>query len=110
MAGSHVDYDNDGDISEGVYYEIAGLQEQLYSALQAYAAEVAGTAIVYESHSYPYFFVDTNADGDEYADPNTHPDTHKHGYGHVDAHTHSDANPNVHSIGGRELLLLFLCE
>ena len=27
-------------------------------------ADVVGTAIVYDSHSYPYFFTDTNADGE----------------------------------------------
>jgi len=67
--GSSVDYDGDGDTSEGIYDEIMGLQSPLYSAIQAYAAEVAGTAIVYEAASYPYFFIDTNgngtADGDE---------------------------------------------
>ena len=49
-------------IPEGA--EIAGLQEALYGALQAYAADVAGTAVVYDSHAYPYFFIDTNEDGD----------------------------------------------
>jgi hypothetical protein len=63
MAGSLVDYDGDGDLTEGVYYETQGLQEMLYQAMQAYADEVAGTAIAYESASYPYFFIDTNADG-----------------------------------------------
>jgi hypothetical protein len=62
-AGSLVDYDGDGDITEGVYDEIEGLSEILYGAIQAYA-EDAGTAIVYDAHSYPYFFVDTNANGE----------------------------------------------
>jgi hypothetical protein len=56
MAGSQVDYDGDGDISEGVFYETQGLQEILYGAMQAYAADVAGTGIVYDPASYPYFF------------------------------------------------------
>jgi hypothetical protein len=64
MEGSRVDYDGDGNTDEGIYYELTGLQEQLYAALQAYADMVAGTPIVYEPHSYPYFFVDTNANGD----------------------------------------------
>jgi hypothetical protein len=63
MAGSLADYDGDGDIEEGIYFELEGLQEMLYTAIQAYAAEVAGTPIVYESHAYPYFFIDTNGDG-----------------------------------------------
>lgn len=64
MAGSLVDYDGDGDLEEGVYYEIVGLQEKLYSALQAYSAEVTGTGLLYDAASYPYFFADTNGDGE----------------------------------------------
>lgn len=64
MNGSLVDFDGDGDDFEGIYYEIEGLQELLYAAIQGYAAEVAGTPIVYDSHSYPYFFIDTDADGE----------------------------------------------
>jgi hypothetical protein len=74
LQGSLVDYDGDGDLEEGVFYETQGLQEMLYQAIQAYAEEVAGTPIVYDSASYPYFFIDTNADGevseDEAAFPN----------------------------------------
>jgi hypothetical protein len=64
MAGSTRDYDGDGNVEEGVYYEVEGLQEMLYSAIQAYASEVAGTAIVYDPAAYPYFFIDTNANGE----------------------------------------------
>jgi hypothetical protein len=64
MMGSLIDYDGDGDIEEGIKGEIETLQEMLYATIQAYASEVAGTAIVYDSHAYPYFFVDTNADGE----------------------------------------------
>ncbi|MEE8389187.1 MAG: cytochrome c3 family protein [Anaerolineae bacterium] len=56
MKGSKRDYDGDGDKDEGVYYEIVGLQEILYAAMQAYGADVAGAGIVYDAHSYPYFF------------------------------------------------------
>lgn len=58
MAGSLVDYDGDGDLEEGIYYEIEGLREMLYEAMQAYSSEVAGTPIVYDAASYPYFFDD----------------------------------------------------
>ena len=64
MEGSGVDYDGDGDLEEGISTEIAGLQEALYGALQAYSADVAGTGIVYDSHTYPYFFNDIDADGE----------------------------------------------
>jgi len=64
FAGSLKDYDGDGDVEEPIKDEIAGLQELLYQNIQAYAAEVAGTPVVYDSHAYPYFFIDTNADGE----------------------------------------------
>lgn len=64
MEGSLADYDGDGDIAEGIYYEIEGLRTMLNQALQAYASEVAGTAIVYDSHAHPYFFIDTNGNGE----------------------------------------------
>jgi hypothetical protein len=68
MVSSVSDYDGDGDVAEGVYYEIEGLKEQLYAAMQAYAADTAGTALIYESHTYPYFFADTNGDGEAQED------------------------------------------
>jgi hypothetical protein len=64
MAGSTVDYDGDGDIEEGIYYELDGLRALLNQAIQAYAGEISGTPIVYSSDAYPYFFVDANGDGE----------------------------------------------
>ena len=64
LQGSTEDYDGDGDLAEGIYYEIQGLQETLLGAIETYASDVAGTAIVYDSASYPYFFVDTNENGE----------------------------------------------
>jgi hypothetical protein len=64
MFGSLVDYDGDGDAEEGIYYEVETLQEKLYEALQAYGSEVAGTPLVYDAASYPYFFDDA---GERYA-------------------------------------------
>lgn len=63
MNGSLVDYDGDGDITEPIKAEIDGLREKLYQAIQAYATEISGTAIVYNPDSYPYFFADANANG-----------------------------------------------
>jgi hypothetical protein len=54
------DYDNDGNVFESIADEIDGLRESLYYHLQNYAANEAGTPIVYDVHSYPYFFIDTN--------------------------------------------------
>lgn len=56
MVGSLVDYDGDGDMEEGIMFEIEGLQEMLYQAIQAYSADVSGAMVVYDSGSYPYFF------------------------------------------------------
>lgn len=76
MAGSLADYDGDGDVEEGVYYELDGLRTMLLGAIQAYGSEVAGSAIAYSADAYPYFFIDTNAngevDGEEGAFPNAY--------------------------------------
>ncbi|MGB2908195.1 MAG: hypothetical protein WBB73_13925 [Candidatus Aminicenantaceae bacterium] len=61
--GSFVDYDGDGDMEEGIYWEIETLKEKEYAVLQAYCKEVAGVPIGYNAHAYPYFFVDTNGNG-----------------------------------------------
>jgi hypothetical protein len=60
---SIMDYDGDGDVSEGMFYEIEGLQAMLMSAMQAYSKEVAGAMIAYSPAAYPYFFNDKNEDG-----------------------------------------------
>ncbi len=60
---STIDYDGDGNSSEGIAEEIKTLQDYLYVALQKYASETAGSAIVYESRTAPYFFVDLNRNG-----------------------------------------------
>lgn len=57
---SFVDYDGDGDVEEGVYYEIEGLRTMLYDAMVAYSTEVAGTPIFFDAGSYPYYFADAN--------------------------------------------------
>lgn len=62
------DFDGNGNDEEGTYYEIMAMEEMLYAALQAYAADTIGSPIVYDSHSYPYFFIDTNGDGMPSAD------------------------------------------
>ena len=63
MEGSLVDYDGDGDMSEGIAGEIEGMREALYAAIQAYAADTLGSPVVYDTASYPYFFADANGDG-----------------------------------------------
>ena len=48
---------------EGIAGEIGTLHEALYAAIQSYAAETNAAPIIYDSHSYPYFFADTNGNG-----------------------------------------------
>jgi hypothetical protein len=63
MVSSNPDYDGDGNSEEGMYYEITGMQEVLYAAIQAYASDKAGTGIVYDGATYPYWFADADGDG-----------------------------------------------
>lgn len=63
MAGSLVDYDGDGNTQEGIYYELQGLRDMLYQAIQAYTSQVTQSAIAYDAAAYPYFFADTNGNG-----------------------------------------------
>jgi hypothetical protein len=58
MNGSLADYDGDGNIEEGVYYEMQGLADILYTTMQDYAVNTTGTPIEYNADSYPYFFDD----------------------------------------------------
>jgi predicted CXXCH cytochrome family protein len=55
IASFNVDYDGDGNTSEGIYYELVGLHEKLYQAIVAYAAEVVGQPICYRN-SRPYWY------------------------------------------------------
>ena len=49
MAGSFVDYDGDGNNTEGMYYEVAGMIAKLEATLNA-------DGLLYRPASYPYFF------------------------------------------------------
>lgn len=64
ISSSTVDYDGDGDLTEGIYYELQGVKEVLYAAMQAYAADRDGVdPICYDPSSYPYYFVDSDGSG-----------------------------------------------
>ena len=63
MNSSLVDYNGNGNITEGIWYEVDGLRQMLYKAIQNYAKEVAGTPIVYDESTNPYFFIDKNGNG-----------------------------------------------
>jgi len=61
--GTTPDYDGDGNKSESIEDEIKGLEDTLYAMIQSYASSVLGKNVAYDSHSYPYFFVDKNGNG-----------------------------------------------
>ncbi|GAB1469853.1 C-type polyheme cytochrome OmcB [Chloroflexota bacterium] len=63
MVSSANDYDGDGDVKEGMYFEIEGLQATLYAEIQKYSADKTGSGLLYDAASYPYFFIDTNGNG-----------------------------------------------
>jgi hypothetical protein len=64
MQDSLADYDGDGNIQEGIAMEIETMHQDLLQAIQDYAAHTAGTPIVYAQDTYPYWFTDTNANGE----------------------------------------------
>ena len=74
---SEVDFDGDGDVEEGVYSEIMTMNETLYAAMQAYASSTAGAPLIYDSHSYPYFFNDSDGDGEVDPGEGIYPNAYK---------------------------------
>lgn len=61
---SPTDFDGDGNVAEGIADPIVDLHGRLYAAIQRYARAVAGTPVVYAANSYPYFFIDEDANGE----------------------------------------------
>ncbi len=59
------DFDGDGDTAEGIHGEIATLHATLGEAILAYGRDTAGTPLIYSGGRYPYFFTDTDGDGEE---------------------------------------------
>ena len=56
------DYDGDG-ATEGIAGEVETLIEKLYESIKDYSVK-QGNPLVYDSHTYPYYFNDTNANGE----------------------------------------------
>ncbi len=56
------DYDGDGDLSEGIFGELAGLRSKLLSAIVTYGHE-RQSAVCYDAATYPYWFIDGDGDG-----------------------------------------------
>jgi len=61
--GSTQDYDGDGNVTEGMAEEIAGMQAALYATIQNYAKEFQGSGILYDVNAYPYWYNDRDGDG-----------------------------------------------
>jgi hypothetical protein len=61
---SSPDYDGDGDETEGISGEVNTMHDLLYQAIQQYASDVLDAPILYSSTTYPYWFGDTNGDGE----------------------------------------------
>jgi hypothetical protein len=57
-----IDYDGDGDTTEGIYGELVGLRDKLGQAIVRYGAE-HHTPICYSADAYPYWFIDGDGDG-----------------------------------------------
>jgi hypothetical protein len=57
------DFDGDGDVSEGIAGEIATMEEMLFEAIQAYAADTLNAPMAYDPDRFPYFFADEDGDG-----------------------------------------------
>ncbi|WP_347267302.1 polyheme membrane-associated cytochrome C [Paracoccus sp. (in: a-proteobacteria)] len=59
---SPVDFDGNGNVTEGIAAEIASLHGRLLQRMQAYSRDVAGNPFGYAPR-FPYFFNDTDGDG-----------------------------------------------
>jgi hypothetical protein len=57
LASEASDYDGDGDLSEGIYFEVQGLRALLLGAIRTYAQDRSLGAICYSSDVHPYFFI-----------------------------------------------------
>lgn len=60
---SRLSFDGSGDLEKGIRADIASNAQRLNDLMAEYSATIAGIAMIYDGHSYPYFFADTNADG-----------------------------------------------
>jgi hypothetical protein len=56
------DFDADADITESIKNELEGLKEALYAQIQFYATNTLAAPIIY-ADNYPYFFNDSNGNG-----------------------------------------------
>jgi predicted CXXCH cytochrome family protein len=62
MSSIGIDYDGDGNTSEGIYDELRGMRDKVLAGVVQYGKE-KGTPICYSVDAYPYWFVDGDGDG-----------------------------------------------
>ncbi len=104
--GSFVDYDGDGDMTEGIYYEIETLKEKLYAAIRRYAKNIIQVPIVYDAHAYPYFFTDANDNGTADADEERYSTFTPRLLRAVYNYQVSQKDPNSYAHGGKYVIQL----
>lgn len=56
-------FDGSTDAAEPMATVVDNFKAKLYAAIQKYAKDKSGVAIIYDPASYPYLFLDKNADG-----------------------------------------------
>jgi hypothetical protein len=62
MSSVGIDYDGDGNVTEGIYDELTGLRDKLGAAIRGYGTQ-RRTPLCYAANAYPYWFVDGDGDG-----------------------------------------------
>jgi len=60
---SKMDFDGNGNTSEGISAEIEAVHGQLLQAIMSYGKNVVDAPIAYDEHAYPYFFQDGDGSG-----------------------------------------------
>lgn len=62
MSSVGIDYDGDGNTTEGIYDELRGMRDKVLAGVSQYGKE-HGTPICYAVETYPYWFIDGDGDG-----------------------------------------------
>jgi predicted CXXCH cytochrome family protein len=62
MSSVGIDYDGDGNTTEGIYDELIGLRDKLGTAIRTYGSE-HNAPICYAANAYPYWFIDGDGNG-----------------------------------------------